>query len=139
MTGDGKAIGTKFGIAFSGRWVWKMKGYIDMGFMKLFHPEFLYSNYDMSKSHKEQKAGLKSLETNELFEEEKASERLILDPIRARVAQMTPSAAAGSLACDEEEEEFHERLMVIDRMGKDEGFMKEVVHHYNQIKKLATA
>jgi hypothetical protein len=29
MTGDGKAIGTKFGIAFTGAWVWKMKDYID--------------------------------------------------------------------------------------------------------------
>ncbi len=52
MTGDGKAIGTKFGIAFAGKWVWKMKDYIDSGFMKLFHPQFLYSNYDMKKSHK---------------------------------------------------------------------------------------
>lgn len=37
MTGDGKAIGTKFGIAFTGKWVWKMKGYIDVGFMSLFN------------------------------------------------------------------------------------------------------
>lgn len=128
MTGDGKAIGTKFGIAFSGKWVWRMKDYIDGGFMKLFHPEFLYSNYDMSRSHQDQKAGLKILETNELFEEEKASEKMILDPIRASVAQMTPKVAASALACSEEEEEFFERLFVIDRMGKDEHFTKEVVH-----------
>ena len=42
MTGDGKAIGTKFGIAFSGKWVWNMKTYIDVGFMKLFDPNYLY-------------------------------------------------------------------------------------------------
>jgi len=36
MTGDGKAIGTKFGIAFTGKWVWKMKDYIDVSFMNLF-------------------------------------------------------------------------------------------------------
>ena len=53
MTGDGKAIGTKFGIAFSGRWVWEMKDYIDSGFMKLFHPEFLFDGYDMNKTHSE--------------------------------------------------------------------------------------
>jgi selenide,water dikinase len=29
MLGDGTAIGTKFGITFSGKWVWKMKDYID--------------------------------------------------------------------------------------------------------------
>jgi hypothetical protein len=38
MTADRKAIGTKFGIAFTGRWVWNMKDYIDTGFMKLFDP-----------------------------------------------------------------------------------------------------
>lgn len=86
MTGDGKAVGTKFGIAFAGKWVWNMKDYIDSGFMKLFHPEFLYENYDMKKTHKEQRAGLRIIEQNHLFDDEKASEKLITDPIRARVA-----------------------------------------------------
>ena len=36
MTGDEKAIGTKFGMAWSGRWVWKMKDFIDGSFMRLF-------------------------------------------------------------------------------------------------------
>ena len=85
MTGDGKAIGTKFGIAFSGKWVWRMKDYIDVGFMKLFHPTFLYKNYDMAKTHKEQKHQLEIIENNALFEEEKASEKLILDPLREKV------------------------------------------------------
>mmetsp|Transcript_5879 Transcript_5879/g.7966 ORF Transcript_5879/g.7966 Transcript_5879/m.7966 type:complete len:185 (+) Transcript_5879:100-654(+) len=38
MTGDEKAIGTKFGMTWSGKWVWKMKDYIDSGFMQLFLP-----------------------------------------------------------------------------------------------------
>jgi selenide,water dikinase len=42
MTGDGKAIGQKFGIAFTGRWVWEMKDYIDVGFMKLFDRRYLF-------------------------------------------------------------------------------------------------
>ena len=50
MTGDGKAIGTKFGIAFAGQWVWKMKDHIDRSFMKLFAPENLYESYDYSKT-----------------------------------------------------------------------------------------
>jgi len=29
MTGDRKAMGTKFDIAFAGKWVWNMKDYID--------------------------------------------------------------------------------------------------------------
>lgn len=46
MTGDGKAIGTKFGIAFSGKWVWNMKDYIDRSFMKLFDPKYLFKDYE---------------------------------------------------------------------------------------------
>ena len=42
MTGDGIAIGTKFGIAFTGKWVWNMKDYIDVGFMKLFDYRYLF-------------------------------------------------------------------------------------------------
>ena len=46
MTGDGRAIGSKFGIAFVGKWVWNMKNYIDVGFMKLFTPKYLFKDYD---------------------------------------------------------------------------------------------
>lgn len=42
MTADRKAIGTKFGLTFVGKWVWEMKDYIDLGFMKLFDPNYLY-------------------------------------------------------------------------------------------------
>ena len=45
MTGDRKAIGTKFGMAWSGKWVWNMKDYIDVGFMKLFQPQYLFRDY----------------------------------------------------------------------------------------------
>jgi hypothetical protein len=49
MTGDGKGIGSKFGIAFSGKWVWNMKDFIDTGFMKLFNPYYLFKDYDTHK------------------------------------------------------------------------------------------
>ena len=42
MTGDEKAIGSKFGIAFTGRWVWRMKDYIDVSFMNLFERKYLF-------------------------------------------------------------------------------------------------
>ncbi len=45
MTGDGKAIGTKFGISFCGRWVWHMKDHIDVGFMKLFYANYLFKDH----------------------------------------------------------------------------------------------
>ena len=44
MTGDGKAIGQKFGVVFSGKWVWNMKDYIDVGFMKLFYADYLFKD-----------------------------------------------------------------------------------------------
>ena len=44
MTGDGKAIGSKFGIAFTGKWVWHMKDYIDVGFMKMFYANYLFKD-----------------------------------------------------------------------------------------------
>jgi hypothetical protein len=46
MTGDGKAIGTKFGISFVGRWVWNMKDSIDVGFMKLFYANYLFNDHE---------------------------------------------------------------------------------------------
>lgn len=45
MTGDEKAIGTKFGVAFTGDWVWKMKDWIDVSFMNLFDPQFLFKDW----------------------------------------------------------------------------------------------
>ena len=68
MTGDGKAVGSKFGISFSGKWVWGMKDYIDTGFMRLFTPEFLFNDY-ANKGFKE------PIEVNQLFEDEKTEER----------------------------------------------------------------
>jgi hypothetical protein len=49
---------------------------------------------------------------------------------------MSPKVAASALACDEDVEEFFERLFIIDRMGKEESFMKEVVENYKNIQRL---
>ena len=46
MLGNEKAIGTKFGITFVGKWVWWMKDYIDLSFMHLFDPRYLYEDYE---------------------------------------------------------------------------------------------
>ena len=63
MTGDGKAIGTKFGMEWSGKWVWHMKDFIDVGFMKLFMPQYLFRDYATHGTEL-------PIENNELFEEE---------------------------------------------------------------------
>jgi hypothetical protein len=68
MTGDEKAIGCKFGITFTGRWVWRLKDAIDRGFMKLFDPNYLFDNYE--------KYGCSyPLGNDELFEEKTKAEK----------------------------------------------------------------
>jgi len=52
MMGDGRAIGSKFGICFYGKWVWKMKDFIDVSFMVLFDPANLFKDY-MTKGYEE--------------------------------------------------------------------------------------
>jgi hypothetical protein len=69
MTGDEKAIGSKFGITFTGRWVWRLKDWIDRGFMKLFDPNNLFNNYEKNGCSE-------PLGNDELFEEKKKEEKL---------------------------------------------------------------
>lgn len=66
MTGDRKAVGSKFGFSFAGKWVWNMKDFIDVGFMKLFDPHRLFRDYE-TKGFEE------PVENEDLFEEEKKS------------------------------------------------------------------
>lgn len=120
MTGDGKGIGTKFGISFVGKWVWHMKDYIDTGFMKLFDPLYLFRDYPTHSC-------AYPLDNNELFESEKSEERIRVQPLRDKVAVMDAESAARILKCSEEEIEFYERLFIIDRMGKEEEFAERVV------------
>lgn len=46
MTGDGDCIGSKHGVGFYGTWVWGLKDFIDMSFMNLFNPKYLFENYE---------------------------------------------------------------------------------------------
>lgn len=87
MTGDGKAIGNKFGIAFSGRWVWGMKDYIDRSFMRLFDPNYLFKDYS--------KLGTaQPLESKGLFEDETDEQKAVTSKIKERVAMMDALSAA---------------------------------------------
>lgn len=87
MTGDEKAIGTKFGMAWSGKWVWKMKDYIDGGFMKLFQPQYLFHDYANQGT-------TSPIENNELFDEESAQEKATIASLRQRVAELPADQAA---------------------------------------------
>ena len=124
MTGDGKAIGAKYGISFVGKWVWKLKDYIDSGFVKLFDPNYLFENYDRYGT-------VKPIQNNFLFEDERAEIEESIKHLRPKVAKMSAEEAALILGCDEDEEEFHERFMIMNRMHFEPKFCNEVVMHYN--------
>ena len=106
MTGGGSAIGTKFGIAFTGKWVWNMKDFIDVGFMNLFDPMYLYKDF-RTQGTKE------PLENSELFDDVNAENEKVIGPLRERVKTMDAKSAGELLACGEEETEFHERFLLI--------------------------
>lgn len=63
MTGDGNCIGAKFGMCFVGKWVWGLKDFIDMGFMDLFNPKYLFNDY-------ENKGSEEPLENTILYDDE---------------------------------------------------------------------
>lgn len=47
---------------------------------------------------------------------------------------MDPDRAAQLFICDEEEEEFHERFLMIQRMNADVAFASRVMERYNHRK-----
>lgn len=121
--GNGTAVGTKFGISFTGKWVWKMKDYIDVGFMNLFNKKFLFKDFE-TKGYSE------PVPENMVYEEERAEIRAKTDPIKERVNSCTPEEAGAILSVGEDNEEFWEQLFTIDRMGRDADFAAETVKHF---------
>lgn len=106
MTGDGNAVGAKFGITFVGKWVWEMKDFIDRGFMKLFDPHYLFSDYEV-------KGTSEPLNNNELFDDESSKLESEIGHLRTKVKTMDPVEAAHLLSCSEEESDFHERFIIL--------------------------
>lgn len=102
MTGDGKCIGTKHGLTFSGKWVWGLKDHIDMGFMNLFDPKHLFVDY-------ENKGTSQPAESDELFDSEKAELEAQIVPLREQARNMDAKTAAETLAGKEEETDYHLR------------------------------
>lgn len=122
--GNEHAIGAKFGIAFAGRWVWKMKDFIDRSFMKIFDGNYLFKDF-------KEKKFAEPLEQGELFEEEAKDLAETLAPIKKRVAEMDVETAGKILSCNEEEEDFLERLQILDRMAREEDFCKGVIENFH--------
>ena len=117
------AVGAKFGIAFTGRWVWKMKDWIDRSFMKIFDGNYLFKDF-------QEKKFAEPLDQGELYEEETKDLADKLAPIKKRVAEMDVETAGKLMSCSEEEEEFVERLQILDRMARDEAFQKGVIENF---------
>jgi hypothetical protein len=92
MTGDGSAIGSKFGIAFTGKWVWGLKDYIDRIFMRLFDPNYLFVDYKKNGCSK-------PIDNNELFDDETKRLEFTIGHIRKKVAVMTAAEAGKILSC----------------------------------------
>ena len=100
-----------------------MKDYIDVGFMKLFEPTLLFKDFEANGTQF-------PLERNELFEQEKSDETERNKPLREKVANLDHVTAARTLKCSPEENEFMERLFIIDRMTKNDEFAALVSEEY---------
>lgn len=101
MTGDGKAIGTKYGISFTGKWVWNMKDMIDVGFMKLFYANHLFKDYDTQGT-------AEPLPSNDLYDQDQKENKIVSEDAAARVSEMSPEEAIKFLNVDEEYEKYWE-------------------------------
>lgn len=102
-----------------------MKGYIDLGFMKLFYANYLFRN----------PADLKDPdEKGDILANEMAPIKARIETIKAQITEMDAKTAANWLLLPEDEEDFHYPLQVIDRMGRDETFMKDVVQNFWELK-----
>ena len=73
-TGDGKGIGSKHGIAFRGAWVWKLKDWIDVSWMRKFD-----ANRLLAQDSKEFKPQIKDGNENETKEEKVCEEMLSVE------------------------------------------------------------
>jgi len=123
MTGDGNCIGSKFGISFVGKWVWEMKDFIDMSFMDLFNPNYLYNDY-------KNKGMAEPVESSVLFDDVAANTKDIIEENKKKAMAMNAEEAAKVLGCEEDNKDFHERFQILTRMHFEEDFRAEVCKCY---------
>lgn len=123
MTADGNCIGSKYSIGFVGKWVWELKDFIDMGFMNLFNPKYLFKDYE-TQGTKE------PIDDFSLFDDESAKMKATIDIHRKRAHEVTPEAAAAILNCTEDVMEYQDKWQIMVRMHTDPEFTSEVVKHF---------
>lgn len=123
MTGDGQCIGSKFGIGFYGKWVWELKDFIDMSFMDLFNPKYLYNDYA-------NKGMAEPVESSTLFDDHAGETKTLIEASRKKVETMTAEEAAKIFGCSSDETEFHDRFQILTRMNTDKEFRAGVVNNF---------
>lgn len=99
MTGDGKCIGSKYGIGFYGNWVWGLKDYIDMSFMNLFNANLLFEDFI-------EEGTKKPLPVFNMFEDATEEDLELIQSYKEMAASIEPAEAAKILACSPEEYTF---------------------------------
>ena len=103
MTGDGRSIGSKHGIGFEGEWVWGMKDYIDMSFMNLFNPKYLFEDYE--------KNGTKYPKDNfALFDDVSDDQKELINSLKLKVGDLEPEQAAKLIKNEEGSPDYLERF-----------------------------
>lgn len=127
MTGDGASIGAKFGICFMGKWVWGLKDFIDMSFMNLFNPKYLFKDY-------ETKGTAEPIDNFQLFDDEANEEK----EKQARIAgykeltsKMDPAEAGKILSCDQDDNDYELKWQILTRMHWEEEWRNQVIVHFN--------
>uniref|UniRef100_A0A6A7G876 Pyridine nucleotide-disulfide oxidoreductase family protein n=1 Tax=Hirondellea gigas TaxID=1518452 RepID=A0A6A7G876_9CRUS len=115
MTGDGKALGTKFGIAFYGRWVWKMKDWIDRSWMRTFHNRDSKDSFMDAESISSCKQSLSANTAERVLQIGNESNR-----------------NEGLEVYSPRDDEFSEQLQVLEKMSSSPQFAAEVIQHLNK-------
>ena len=100
-----------------------MKDYIDVGFMKLFYPEYLFKDY-------KEKGYAEPVDNNELWEEESKEIQAKAAPIKENIQKISAEEAGKLMSQGEEETEFFPQLYILDRMARDADFAKGVIENF---------
>lgn len=111
MTGDGKAIGSKYGLVFQGRWVWRLKDYIDLKWMKQFQDD---TSFDISEK------------PNCCSKSGKKKHGCKNDPLNSDFRGSAAEGAGILLAADVLSECFEQQIAVLSRMDGDAQFRAAV-------------
>jgi selenide,water dikinase len=140
-TGDGRSIGGKFGLVFSGKWVWNLKDSIDRSFMKLYSPQQLLGSRGWAKYQERQGEPQYAeeiyaacepppIDYSQQFGQSKEDRQHDLE---AQVNEMSPEEGfqalveASDLHGGQDKDDFSVSFQVIKRMGVDSAFTEGVI------------